>query len=318
MLTRLPSSISSDRKLSGRTLPVFSTLLTFLLLVFAQHAHCESTILNLLSSNNSTYHKVADLTSSLFSSGCQTEKCRGIIFKNSVNPVENEKHLLKISYGTKATALFIQHDDGTPKIRTMIPKQIADSDTVSKHSSDILDIYIDQPVSRYFSLIRTALPRSSRIGILVHESNQSMIEKYTSAASEAGLNVIIALVENNETGKSLSSILDDIDVLLALPDSRIHNSKTIPNILTTAYRNKIPVIGFSSAYTKAGAVASIFTSLDNIAKETAEAAIGIIEQESPPKQRTAAKYFSIAVNYDVARSLGLSISSEEIIRKSIK
>jgi ABC-type uncharacterized transport system substrate-binding protein len=145
-----------------------------------------------------------------------------------------------------------------------------------------------------------------------------MAKQFQQTANDYNLVLTTVFIDDDRIGKALSSIIDDIEVLIALPDSRIHNSKTIPNILTTAYRNEIPVIGFSSAYTKAGAVASVYTSLDDIAKETAEAALELVNYNRLPAQRTSSKYFSIAVNYDVANSLGLNISSEETIKNSMK
>jgi hypothetical protein len=318
LLTRPSIDISRDSTLSTIALPLILSLLIIFIISPAKSALARDIALNLLSVDNPTYRKVSNLTVSLFKEKCVTDKCRNITFKNSSSISTTEDYIFSISYGTKAAVESVDNLTENLLIRTMIPKQLTPINTSVTDDNRILNIYIDQPFARYLSLIKNALPRATRVGILIHASNHSMLEEYNSVAEKMGLSLEIATVDNDGTGKALSSILSDIDALLALPDSRIHNSKTIPNILTTAYRNKIPIIGFSSAYTRAGAVASVFTSIEDIANETSDAAIEFFYQKTTPIQRNSAKYFSISINHDVARSLGLNISSEENIIKSIK
>ena len=123
--------------------------------------------------------------------------------------------------------------------------------------------------------------------------------------------------KRRDVGEALSLLLSDIDVLLALPDSRIHNSKTISHILTTAYRNNIPVIGFSSAYVKAGATGAIYTSPDNIAQQLAEVIFDIITKQNRINDSQTASYFSVIFNYEVTRSLGLPTFSTREIKSKI-
>ncbi|MEJ2394559.1 MAG: hypothetical protein P8Z77_07195, partial [Candidatus Thiodiazotropha sp.] len=116
---------------------------------------------------------------------------------------------------------------------------------------------------------------------------------------------------------ALSYLLDDIDVLLALPDARIHNSLTISHILTTAYRNNLPVVGFSSAYVKAGATAAVYTSPEDIAHQIADTVIEYLLTQHVVNDRQQASYFSISFNFEVARSLGLPPLSPSEIKQKI-
>ena len=137
-------------------------------------------------------------------------------------------------------------------------------------------------------------------------------------AESAGFELKTGVVSSeNEVGESLSHLLNDIDVLLALPDARIHNSHTISHILTASYRNSIPVIGFSSAYVKAGATAAVFTSLDDIAMQVADATLEIFAHGKVANTRQQAAYFSVSFNFEVARSLGLVPISPSEIKKGM-
>jgi len=63
----------------------------------------------------------------------------------------------------------------------------------------------------------------------------------------------------------LDELLIDSDVLLAVPDSEIYNSNSIRNILLSSYRRGIPLVGFSQAYVKAGALCAIFSTPEQLA-----------------------------------------------------
>jgi putative ABC transport system substrate-binding protein len=105
-------------------------------------------------------------------------------------------------------------------------------------------------------------------------------------------------------------------VLLALPDAEIYNTVTIRNILLTTYRNKVPLIGFSPGYVKAGALCAVFSTPAQIAEQS----LGIIQEYAETHTLPAAQYakeFEVTVNEQVAHSLGLNIRSVSQLRREI-
>ncbi|MCU7843383.1 MAG: hypothetical protein KZQ93_06050 [Candidatus Thiodiazotropha sp. (ex Monitilora ramsayi)] len=293
--------------------------LIFLILPTGLPAGNNNTLL-LLSGDSAVYHKAAELTIEFFEKNCSHHTCKDTQFKKALISDQSNRQIdarLILTYGTRAAVLPKTLADYQSVIHAMLPRQNSTIKQQTNLDHKSVDIYIDQPFSRYFQLISATIPRATRVGILIHESNKSSIDSLTHEAKTLGLTLNIALVKSGNIGKSLSRLLGEIDVLLAIPDSRIHNSKTISNILTTSYRNKIPVIGFSSAYVKAGAVAGVFTSLDNIAQEAAEAALNVFNSNAIPSQQNAAKYFSISINTEVARSLGIKLPPTNEVMKLI-
>lgn len=248
--------------------------------------------------------------------------CHEITIMNSVagEPPEIPEDDIRmlITFGTKAASDRIAKTFTRNKILAMIPRQgrLAGDNHLTREKTT--KVYIDQPYARYFSLIKAVLPRAMRIGVLLHADDAHRIKALQDAANSAGVILTTGLVESSsEIGKSLSHLLNGIDALLALPDSRIHNSKTISNILTTSYRNHIPVIGFSSAYVKAGATAAIYTSLTDIADQVSDIAVQILVEGETPARELPAKYFSVSLNFEVSRSLGISATSPSEIIESM-
>ena len=89
-------------------------------------------------------------------------------------------------------------------------------------------------------------------------------------------------------------------------------------MLLTSYRSRKPVISYSPAHVKSGALASIYSSPVDIGRHLALLANRILE--SQPHQGAAhqfAKFYSITSNRQVARSLGITLPSEGALRQRL-
>jgi hypothetical protein len=283
----------------------------------------EKPVVFILSGDSPVYDRVASSTEKFVLEGCSDSQaeCVDLVFiKKPTDKTLIEEFkgaFLTISLGTKAADwLESQPFDGN-QLYAMLPYRSSKNKT-SPESETLAEIYIDQPYRRYFDLIRTAIPRTGRVGLLIHASDVERIDIITESANKLDLTLKTSIVSNERNiGEALSYILNDIDVLLALPDSRIHNSRTISHILTTAYHNNIPVIGFSSAYVKAGATAAIYTSPEDIARQLSDVVLEFIFNGHINRRLQHATYFSISVNFEVARSLGLAPISPSEIKQEI-
>jgi ABC-type uncharacterized transport system substrate-binding protein len=107
---------------------------------------------------------------------------------------------------------------------------------------------------------------------------------------------------------ALQSLLLSSDVLLAIPDAEIYNASTIRNILLTTYRNKVPLVGFSPGYVKAGALCAVYSTPQQIAEQSAHMIKAFVDAHALPAAQYA-KQFEVSINEQVARSLGLNIKS---------
>ena len=270
----------------------------------------------LLSGDSPVYQKVADSTIKRIQKRCTGlfTTCPEISFEKidvaATDMVLPEKSYLTITFGTRAASFVKSSATQDHLVLAMLPRQSKIAGASFPSLEGTTRIYIDQPYSRYFELIKATMPRVARVGLLLYGSDADESQALQTAAAESELILKIEYVDSvQDIGESLSKLLGSIDVFLAIPDSRIHNNKTISNILTTAYRNHIPVVGFSSAYVNAGATEAIFTSLDDIARQVSDTAVNLLTHKSKPSKIQQAKYFSISFNFEVARSLGLTIRS---------
>lgn len=204
-----------------------------------------------------------------------------------------------LSYSTKPVLNVLVPSAGYAKLQR----------ASSQHFSAV---FIDQPIERQIALLSKTLPAAKRLGIL-HSSffDESPLRPIL---AKRGLSLHTRVVnETHPLASALSELLAQIDVLLVIPDSTIYNSDTIRNILLATYREQVPLVGLSSSYVRAGALCAVYSTPQQIARQTAT----VVEQFAvtgtlPPVQY--ANEFEISVNTHVARSLNLTIKDEEQLR----
>ncbi|MGR9117695.1 MAG: ABC transporter substrate-binding protein, partial [Gammaproteobacteria bacterium] len=233
------------------------------------------------------------------------------------NVLEQSHESLVITLGQHAALTANQHDILT--LNAMLPKQSTSDRSLCilakcPHSKSHYAIYLDQPVTRQLNLITMILPHIKSIGVLTAEFSAVKLDTLRLEARLRNLKIINRTVTSvSELHKQLNELIVESDVLLALPDPVIHNRETVPYLLLTSYRYNVPVIGFSNAYVNAGAIAAVFSSPQQIARQIRELSENILVNK-PEQKVYSPKYFSVTLNKNVARSLELRLADPEQIK----
>jgi ABC-type uncharacterized transport system substrate-binding protein len=232
---------------------------------------------------------------------------------------ETEASLL-VAIGTPAARRLAQTPGEIPRLYGFVPRlvwqQLLDCCDVRPHRDSA--VWIDPSPARQLHLARQVEPQAARVGVLLGPSTAITTEDLRNAGKLTGLETIIALVETSaETGSKLRSLVDVVDVLLALPDPTIYNRHSIYSILLSTYSARVPVVGFSAAMVGAGAAATTFVSPQD-AGESIAAAIQRFEQYGNLPPAGYGEHFSLAVNDKVMRSLGLPVVDQEVISKHLQ
>lgn len=171
-------------------------------------------------------------------------------------------------------------------------------------------VWLDQPMSRQLDLLRTAMPSNARIGVLLGPDSRAIEEELLRAAADRSQSVLVVHAGSiTQLPVALQRVLDDTDVLLAVSDAYIFNGSTIQDILSSTFRHRIPLAGFSPAYIKAGAMLALYATPAQIGAQAGEVARGFLAGRPLPAPQ-GPRDFSIGINYGVARSLGLSIDPD--------
>ncbi len=179
-------------------------------------------------------------------------------------------------------------------------------------------VYIDQPASRYLDLVEATFAQAKRVSLVVSGENADSVKLLQHEAARRHLKLNLETVTRaDEVASALRNALPESDVLLLLPDSLSFHAGNAQNVLLTTYRYRVPVLGFSRGLSKAGAVASVYSTPAQIGRQGARMATRWKPESGdlPPSQH--ADEFSVAFNPYVARSLGVVLPDLGEVRRKL-
>jgi ABC-type uncharacterized transport system substrate-binding protein len=163
------------------------------------------------------------------------------------------------------------------------------------------------------ALIRAAFPERTRVVALLGPDSGAQSAALTVAADRHGLRLAttrIAAAEEIHAG--LQRLLPEAEVLLAVPDSVVFNAGNVQNILRTSFSARVPLVGFSPAYARAGAVLALYSTPAQVGEQAGEWLAESLEGKPWPRSQPT-QLFEVAVNRHVARSLGLELDGESVL-----
>lgn len=180
-------------------------------------------------------------------------------------------------------------------------------------------IVLDQPDSRRLALLRALLPEVRSVAVLLGTESTSLHSELSAAIRASGLTPRIAEISAmDEIVPALDRLLVEGSALLTVPDPQIYNRDTVMSIFLTSYRHRRPVIGFTAAYVRAGAVAAVFSSPEDIARQAA----ALLAKVRDPRQMASAilppTRYQVAINDRVLRALGLAPLTEAELAERVR
>jgi len=225
---------------------------------------------------------------------------------------------LYVALGTEACAQLGRTPVPAPVLCALLPRGSFERvlrETGRRAGASLSALYLNQPLGRQLDLMRLALPQARRVGVLWgadSRANEAMLE---SAAQTRGLKVVGVPVRPDEpVFNGLKKILDESDLLLALADPQIYNSSSIQNILLASFRAQVPMLAFSPAYVRAGALMAVYSTPVQIGQQAGLLARGVL-QGQPLGVPQYPLQFEVSVNEHVARSLGLRLDAGSLAER---
>ncbi|MDH3979624.1 MAG: hypothetical protein OEU91_03825 [Gammaproteobacteria bacterium] len=227
---------------------------------------------------------------------------------------------LLLTVGTRAASTVAELGLPIPAINAIIPESsyrtlIGSETGCSKRSA----IFIDQPLRRQALLASHIFPNARNYGVLLGPvSRQRRVEIDTMELPADRRLIVRNVTQEENTVATTRKLLKETDLLLAVNDPLVLNRENAKLLLYAAYQKQIPIIGFSRAYVRAGAAAAVFSEPEQMAKQAMEMIKHWRSRNSsclPGPEYT--RYFRVAINTGVARSLGGDDKDEDTLIKMI-
>ncbi|MAD45004.1 MAG: hypothetical protein CMI02_00350 [Oceanospirillaceae bacterium] len=173
-------------------------------------------------------------------------------------------------------------------------------------------IYLEPPLRRQIRLARSILGAERPVGVLVDDR-----QLWKQAGLKARPLVTPYFIDQYPSmNHALLDLLKHSDALIGIYDTGLYSSANIKNILITAYRQNIPLIGPSSAYIKAGALATTHSDLSDVARRLGEVLLTGLKEKLWPEPGYN-PYFGVYYNEQVGHSLNLVLPDAEQLSEEL-
>ena len=158
-------------------------------------------------------------------------------------------------------------------------------------------------------LLKRIVPKASKIGVLYDPAgSRTDLAALVSAATAVQATIVARPVTDAASlAMQLERLANEVDVLLATYDQRIYSAKNAAPLIRFSYQHRIPLLGMSESWARAGALAGIDWDYRELAEQCAAKAVRLAAGErieAEPKRPTRMPY---AINAATARELGVTL-----------
>jgi putative ABC transport system substrate-binding protein len=169
------------------------------------------------------------------------------------------------------------------------------------------------PLKTQFAKMREVLPEATHIGVLYNPAvTGPLIDIAAETAKEMGLDLVAISVESEkDVLSSIDSLGDKVDVLWSVADSTVFSPKGLEHILLTTLRSRIPFVGLSPAFVKAGALLALSVDYQDVGRQSGEQSLRILSGEDPSHVPIAVpRNISLSVNMNTAMQIQVQIQEK--------
>ncbi|HNV59069.1 MAG TPA: ABC transporter substrate binding protein [Rhodoferax sp.] len=223
-----------------------------------------------------------------------------------------------LALGVEAATEMARTETRVPVLGAFVPSASFEAivrNNQRRAASAFSVIYLNQPLGRQLDLIQLALPQRPRIGVLLGTVSSEHLPVLEEERRKRSMSVLQSQVDANEPMfAKLQTLLEGSQVLLALPDPQVYNSGSLQNILLSALRANVPMVSFSPAYVKAGALMAIYTTPAQVGQQAAQLIRPVLQGKdlAPPQYP---REFWIEVNGSLARSMNLDLDAHTLTER---
>jgi putative ABC transport system substrate-binding protein len=213
-----------------------------------------------------------------------------------------------ITIGWEAADAALAQHAGAPVIATVIaPNRVAKESGTRGRPVSIIPVQV--PLATLLDSVKRAFPAKSKLGMIRNAALPDLSpESLKSAAEAAGFTVkIVDCSGPAHLLQVLQSLKDQVDLVVCFPDATLYNSATIKPLVLGSLRYRLPLVGFSESFVRAGAAVGVYPDFHEVGVRAAELVQKILNGQAVTRVEQPRK-FKIAVNQNITRLLGLGYS----------
>ncbi len=237
-----------------------------------------------------------------------------------IERIRSRRPALILTLGSAATNLVTAAVKEIPVVFSLVlPSTGPDSleDLRSAHGN-VAGASMEIPMATQFSKIREILPGAKRVGVLYDPAvSGHLVEAAKKVASSMNLELLTLPVSSEkDVVTRMEEVEGRVDILWSVADPTVFTPQGLRHILLSTLRSRIPFVGLSPSFVKAGALLALSCDYQDVGRQSGEVAVRILAGEVPSRIPTAVpREVSLSVNMNTARQIQVAIS-EEVARRA--
>ena len=221
--------------------------------------------------------------------------------------LQNYHPKLILTLGTPATRASLAQVKKTPIVAGMI----LDTNEL-RQSPNSTGVGLNFPASLQWLWLRRLLPDARQIAVLYDpRQGSTLFQALQTQAQAEGITLIQAPAASAEAFPSLMKNLPpQLDALWAVDGTAAYSAAAIRELLLYSFRNRVPLIGLSAQWVKAGALYALDWDYSDIGVQAADLAKDILLKNTPPTSLPplSARKVRPVLNIQTAEHMKLQIS----------
>jgi ABC-type uncharacterized transport system substrate-binding protein len=221
--------------------------------------------------------------------------------------LQNKEFRVAIAVGSRALAAMRTHPAPLPVVSAMV-----------LHPGDagpgISRVDLDIPLAAQLAAMRSLWPGRTRAGIIRNPAQSGYAADALGAvARKEGFSLLIVECDGPaHLLKALAAMRNKVDFVLCFPDPDLYNAVTIKPLVMASLEQRLPLVGFSPAFVRAGAAAGIFPDYADLGRQTAEMALRLVRGDEHAAQSESPRKVVVAVNQRVAHLMGVEFHPDAL------
>ncbi len=231
--------------------------------------------------------------------------------------IKKKSPQLFVTLGSAATAQLSKVVKETPVVFCMALNPMASGfiRSMSSSANNLTGASLDVPPQTQFEALRSIVPTARKLGVIYNpQETEVVVSQARKAAKEIGLDLIGAPVASEEkVPEALRSLDKSVDALWSVADSTAFSSGSMEFIFKHTLRSKIPFMGLSPAFVKAGALMALSIDYQEVGAQCGGLVTRVLAGEHPSSLPiTTPQKVTLHINLKTAETIGLNIPADRL------
>lgn len=217
--------------------------------------------------------------------------------------------------GTKATRIVKDQIKDIPVVFSMVLNPEASGLVKSMESpgNNLSGASMDIPIILQFEYMKKLLPGTDSIGVIYSNAETgTVVADARKVAARMGIKLVgIEVDDPSGVTSAMTQLIGKVDFLWSVADSNVFTRETTRVALIATLRNKLPFMGLSPGFVRAGALVALEADAVGIGRKAANVAASVLEGQSPGEIPVhVIDKVKLVINKNTIDLLGIDISED--------